>query len=50
MTSHDVPLGFIVTPIGITKAPKRCKPEGIIWGELSEEKIEEIPILKRLKK
>jgi 5-formyltetrahydrofolate cyclo-ligase len=49
MTRHDVPLDILITPKGITKVPKRDKPKGIIWEELSEEKIAEIPILKRLR-
>ena len=50
MTRHDVPLDIIITPKGVTKPLKRDKPEGIIWEELSKEKIAEIPILKRLRK
>ncbi len=49
MTAHDVPLDILVTPDGITKAPKKHKPKGILWEDLSEEKIGEIPILKRLR-
>jgi len=49
MTRHDVPLDILITPKGITKVPKRDKPKGIIWEELSEEKIAEIPILIRLR-
>lgn len=50
MTRHDVPLDILITPKGITKAPKRDKPKGIIWEELSEDKIDQIPILKKLRK
>lgn len=49
MTNHDVPMDFTITPIGIIEAPKRPKPQGILWNELSQRKIEEIPILKRLR-
>lgn len=50
MTSHDVPMDMAITPKGMFKAPKRQKPKGIIWDDLSEEKIAEIPILNRLRK
>lgn len=50
MTPHDVPMDFAVTPKAILKAPKRKKPEGIIRGDLTQEKIEQIPILKMLGK
>lgn len=48
MTSHDVPLDILVTPKGVTKAPKRPKPKGIIWDDLSGDKIGDIPILTKL--
>jgi len=46
---HDVPLDEIVTPERrIRVESDRSKPTGIAWGLLSKERIEEIPILKRL--
>jgi 5-formyltetrahydrofolate cyclo-ligase len=48
MTPHDVPLDILVTPEGVTRAPKRPKPKGILWEDLSQEKINEIPILMKL--
>lgn len=48
MTAHDVPLDILVTPEGVTRAPKRPKPKGILWEDLSQEKISEIPILMKL--
>ncbi|UCE38432.1 MAG: 5-formyltetrahydrofolate cyclo-ligase [Thermoplasmata archaeon] len=50
MTPHDVPLDILVTPEGITKARKKPKPEGILWEDLSKEKIGQIPILMKLEK
>jgi 5-formyltetrahydrofolate cyclo-ligase len=49
MTEHDIPLDAIVTPegvISIDKSPYR-RPKGIYWQFLSEEKIEEIPVLRK---
>lgn len=48
MTPHDVPLDILVTPEGVTRALKRPKPKGILWEDLSQEKIKEIPILMKL--
>ncbi|MGD2071270.1 MAG: 5-formyltetrahydrofolate cyclo-ligase [Gemmatimonadota bacterium] len=49
MTGHDVPLDLIVTPdevIRVEGSPPR--PRGIIWGDLTEAKIDAIPLLGRL--
>jgi 5-formyltetrahydrofolate cyclo-ligase len=48
MTNHDVPLDILVTPEGVTRVPKRPKPKGILWEDLHQEKINEIPILMKL--
>lgn len=50
MTSHDVPLNLIVTP----ERTIRCdgpyaRPTGVLWGELTEEKMAAIPLLRRLR-
>lgn len=47
---HDVPIDWIVTPERVvhTSAPPQ-KPNGIVWDELSEERIEAIPILGHLR-
>ncbi len=50
MTPHDVPMDMAVTPKGSFETPKNQKPKGIIWEDLTEGKIEQIPILKKLKK
>lgn len=49
MTSHDVPLNMIITTKAVIETPKRDKPQGILWTELNEEKIDSIPILKKLR-
>ena len=49
-TAEDVPMDWLVTPERSirTDGPTE-KPEGIAWDRLDEEKIEEIPILQRLR-
>jgi 5-formyltetrahydrofolate cyclo-ligase len=49
MTKHDVPLNLVVTPVRRMRIRRRVKPKGILWEELSEEKIEAVPILMKLK-
>lgn len=48
MTDHDVPLDWIVTPERVLECegPYR-RPAGIRWEDLTEEKIETIPLLVR---
>ncbi|HVW31015.1 MAG TPA: 5-formyltetrahydrofolate cyclo-ligase [Acidimicrobiia bacterium] len=48
---HDVPLDFIVTPDRVIEIPRRRpRVDGAIrWDELTEEKIEAIPLLGRLR-
>ena len=50
MLRHDFPLDYATTPEGITET-RHCysKPGGIYWEELGEEKIEAIPLLRKLK-
>ena len=50
VTGHDVPVDLVSTP----ERTLRCDvfgdpPEGIDWEELTEEKIEAIPLLRRLR-
>ncbi|MXR51998.1 5-formyltetrahydrofolate cyclo-ligase [Halovenus sp. WSH3] len=48
--AHDVPMDLIVTPEQVRAVETaRPKPEAIIWDDLSEERIEEIPVLDRLR-
>jgi 5-formyltetrahydrofolate cyclo-ligase len=54
LTSHDVPLDFVVTPERVIDARARpgvlARPEaGIEWGDLTEEKIAAIPLLRALR-
>jgi 5-formyltetrahydrofolate cyclo-ligase len=47
---YDVPVDVIATPTKLIRIPfNKRKPKGIIWELLSSEKLEEIPLLKRLK-
>ena len=51
LTGHDVPLDFIVTPGRVIdcRPGQRPRPEtGICWDDLTEEKIEAIPLLAAL--
>lgn len=47
---HDVPADIIVTPSKVIRCqPKLKKPDHIIWSLITEEKINQIPILRILK-
>jgi len=47
---YDVPVDLIATPTKLLRIPfNKPKPKGIIWELLSSEKLEEIPLLKRLR-
>ena len=51
MTQHDVPVDIIVTPTKVIETNTVYKkPKGIYWDELPKEKIEQIPLLKKLRK
>lgn len=45
---HDVPIDLIVTPQQTVRDERREKPSGLRWANLSEERIDEIPILRHL--
>jgi len=51
MDDHDLPVDVIVTPTRIINVRKRLpKPcNGILWNKLSPERLEGIPVLKKLK-
>lgn len=50
MTGHDVPLDLIVTPDRVIECQgDHPRPTGIEWDSLTEEKIEAIPLLGRLR-
>ncbi|WP_128476998.1 5-formyltetrahydrofolate cyclo-ligase [Halorussus pelagicus] len=45
--THDVPLDFVVTPTEtIRTETDSAKPSGVFWDALSDERVEEIPVLK----
>lgn len=49
MTDHDVPLDAIITPDELIRcAGGRARPGGVLWDDLPEAKIDEIPLLRRL--
>ena len=49
MTAHDVPLDLVVTPDqAIRVRRRRRKPVRILWEELSEEQLGEMPALAKL--
>ncbi len=48
LTSHDVPVDFVITPERIIDCRARHGPRpvaGICWEDLTEEKIAAIPLL-----
>lgn len=48
--SHDVPMDVVVTPERVVRTETTVeRPDGIDWEVLPEEKIEEIPLLQRLR-
>jgi 5-formyltetrahydrofolate cyclo-ligase len=44
-TEHDFSVDLIVTPDDVIECPDRRRPGGIVWDDLTPEKIEAIPIL-----
>jgi 5-formyltetrahydrofolate cyclo-ligase len=48
MTPHDVPVDLIVTPDQVIRAPRRRKPRGIRWNELSPDQLAAMPPLREL--
>ena len=50
ITHHDVPLDHVITPDEtIHCMGKIPRPSGIYWDDLNDEKISEIPLLRKLK-
>uniref|UniRef100_A0A3Q3WZU9 Methenyltetrahydrofolate synthase domain-containing protein n=1 Tax=Mola mola TaxID=94237 RepID=A0A3Q3WZU9_MOLML len=48
--SHDLTVDYILTPTRVIETNcQHPKPQGIIWTKLDKEKLEKIPILKRLR-
>ena len=49
-THHDVPLGYVATPQELIQCSGEMpRPTGIYWEDLEEEKIAQIPILRKLR-
>lgn len=46
---HDVPMDAIVTPERVLRPDSDDRPDGIDWTELDAERLEEIPVLERLR-
>ncbi len=46
---HDVPMDLIVTPDRTIRPDTGDRPQGIDWGLLDEERLEEIPVLERVR-
>ena len=50
MTDHDIPLTAITTPQAIIEIESSWpRPKGIYWNMLPQEKIDDVPVLKRRK-
>ena len=47
--SHDVPMELLITPERVIRTETERKPTGIDWSLLSDERIEEIPVLERFR-
>ncbi|WP_458189445.1 5-formyltetrahydrofolate cyclo-ligase [Haladaptatus sp. NG-WS-4] len=47
--AHDVPMDVVITPERVVRTGTEFdRPSGVRWGELPDEKLEEIPLLQRL--
>ncbi|MEW2547520.1 5-formyltetrahydrofolate cyclo-ligase [Streptomyces sp. NPDC047002] len=44
-TEHDFSVDYIVTPDEVIECGNRRRPRGLVWGDLSAEKIASIPVL-----
>lgn len=45
---HDVPMDLIVTPERVVRSDADGKPAGVDWDTLTDERIEEIPVLREI--
>ncbi len=49
-TQHDVPLTYLATPEEVIRCSGEWpRPNGIYWEDLEEEKIAQIPLLKKMR-
>lgn len=46
---HDLSVDWIVTPTRIIECTHRAKPEGVIWSMLTRDKLNQIPVLRKLR-
>ncbi|WP_406391344.1 5-formyltetrahydrofolate cyclo-ligase [Streptomyces sp. NBC_00882] len=46
-TEHDFSVDYIVTPGEVIPCPNRRRPRGLVWEDLTPEKIAAIPVLAR---
>jgi len=44
-TEHDFSVDLIVTPDEVIECPERRRPKGVIWDDLTVEKVAAIPVL-----
>ncbi|XP_053304270.1 methenyltetrahydrofolate synthase domain-containing protein isoform X2 [Spea bombifrons] len=50
LRDHDLTVDYILTPTRVIKTDcTRAKPQGIIWSEITQEMMEKIPILRKLR-
>jgi 5-formyltetrahydrofolate cyclo-ligase len=45
-TEHDFSVDLIITPDEVIECPNRRRPQGLVWNDLTAEKIEAIPVLR----
>ncbi|RQG92409.1 5-formyltetrahydrofolate cyclo-ligase [Natrarchaeobius chitinivorans] len=48
LADHDVPMDLIVTPDRVLRPDRDDTPDGIDWDLLKDDRLDEIPVLKRL--
>ncbi|MGY3334463.1 hypothetical protein ACVW0K_000562 [Streptomyces filamentosus] len=44
-TAHDFSVDYIVTPDEVIRCTNRRRPPGLVWDDLTAEKIAAIPVL-----
>lgn len=44
-TAHDFSVDLIITPDEVIERSDRRRPKGLIWDDLTAEKVEAIPVL-----
>lgn len=49
LAAHDVPVDVVVTPERVIRTGATGRPEGVDWDLLTEDRIEAIPVLRRLR-